>query len=447
MYSFYDPHTRKPLKKHLEYFHEFLEAFSKKTPKRKFFFGGGIRGGKTYLSLYMMCFACQIVRGLRCHIVRQDLGKLVSTVEPSLVKLLGSKKYRRHADPKDYYFEFENGSRIYFFSESFKSNKDLAKFKGMETNIIFLEQIEEIQKETYEMALTRIGSWVIPGYSEEKAPPPMILSTMNPTHVDWVRELIYYPWRDDTTPADTFIQMVTSIDNPYVTSEQRKNWESSDPITYKQFVLGDWDTTRIGSPYLYAFDRTKHIGSHEVGNTVWLSFDFNLNPAVAILATVDTDNDAVYVHKEFRHENVTIRDVCIEIAPFIRGKRVFVTGDITGNNGQLISTKTLYDVIIETLGLTHNSLRFLGKKNLGLALSRELCNLVMAKNIVQVDESCKFLINDIANVQVKKDNKIDKKNLNLTHLLDAFRYLLHINFFDKLKSKLILKNLTSDDDD
>jgi hypothetical protein len=92
------------------------------------------------------------------------------------------------------YFEYDNGSRIYFFAENFKNDKDLDRFKGLETNIFLLEQMEELQQATFLKAIERCGSHYLRGYDNL---PGLILGTFNPTS-GWLKEEIYEKSKNNT---------------------------------------------------------------------------------------------------------------------------------------------------------------------------------------------------------------------------------------------------------
>lgn len=431
MYSFFDPEKGVLLKKHAIFFKQFVKALKKETQIKRLFFGGGAGGGKTYLCLFCIVTACRLFPGYRAHIIRKSMSALLKTVEPSLLKLLEGQKVTAHRDKGNYYYEFPNKSRIYLMPEAFAGDKDLDAFKGLETNLIFLEQIEELQQKTYFKSIERAGRYIIPNCADQ--PQPLILSTMNPTLIKWVRDLIYVPFETNQVPDDTFIQMVTAHNNPFIPAALWESWKSTDPLMYQQYINGDWNAVHVGMPFMHAFKAHTHVETRPVGSSVWISFDFNSNPMTAILASVDVAKGVLYVHKEFRKENSTAVELAREIAPFIFKKQVFITGDATGKNRSAYAEKNMYVQICNALRLPTAAVH-LHKRNIGHSISKDICNTLLLFYDVKIDPSCEYLIEDLQRVQATFESKIDKRDLSRSHLLDCFRYLIHINFIDKLRA-------------
>lgn len=433
MYKFIDDNGN-TLTKHLQFFKTAMDVLSGKSNYRKLFFGGGIRGGKTYLCLYIVILACRMFNGLRVHIIRKTFPCLRSTVVPSIKKLLDGVEYEEKMHAGNYYFRFPNGSEIHLFSESFDIDKDLDRFKGLETNIIMLEQIEELQEKTYYKAIERVGTYIM----KSGTPPPLILSTMNPTHVMWVRKLIYEPFRDNKIPQDTYIQMITAAENPFIPEYLHENWKSMNDLDYKQYVLGDWDCITNETAFFHQFNKKEHVAPCELSSNVVISFDFNVNPMTCLLANIDVENNKLHVVKEFRQENSSIRDLVKSLVPFVRGKVIRVTGDGTGNNRNVSNGKTHYMIVQNEFAqwkVTIPSNAFSVGVNEKHVLSRQMCNDAFKLLDIKIDPSCEYLIEDLNRVSANEKGSIDKKDQSLTHLSDCFRYIIH-NYF---KKRLILQ--------
>lgn len=154
---------------------------------RYFFYGGAIRGGKSWICLAVLVFLAKKYDGSRWHVVRKAFPDIARTILVSARKMIGIAA-RWKTSSSDCYCEFSNGSRIYFMSENIKDDPHLLRFGGMETNGIFIEQAEELRETTFDKCIERSGSWLIP-----KMPFPIILSTFNPTHA-WVKARIRDPF-------------------------------------------------------------------------------------------------------------------------------------------------------------------------------------------------------------------------------------------------------------
>lgn len=428
IYSFTNPYTGQPLIKHWNFYVRCIKSAQRESNKRFHFLGGGVNGGKTYCCLITLLTIADMYPQCKIHVVRKSMPNLIRTTVESLRKMVGSAgTWNRSMN--DFYYELPNGSRICFFSENFNADKDLDRWKGFETNIIFLEQIEELQDLSFQKAMERVGRWKI---GNLPMPAPMILSTFNPTPIKWVRELTYLPYVTNSVPSNTNINFITSKDNPFITSEELEFYNNMDTKHREQFVEGDWNVFENIKAFLYAFDMTKNVGTVEQDkeSVCHISFDFNVNPITAILFNVDVLNRKLRVFKEFRIENsdihVLLKNI-IEDYPSTLGYEA--TGDASGKarNINIPNGLTTYDIISRKLRMPPARIK-VPRRNLGHLDSRVVCNTVLEKYDVLIDSKCEYLIQDILSVEANESGKIDKRDLSKTHLIDCFRYAIHTYF-------------------
>jgi len=420
-YSFINPHTGKPLIKHWNFFTNLLLAAEGTIDKQFFYFGGGANSGKSYTILLAILYIAQKYPHCKIHIIRQSLPTIISTTVESAKKLFGTSG-RWYADKSNYRFIFNNGSVVYFFSENFDSDKDLNRFKGLETNICVFEEIQECQQKTFQKAIERTGRWK---YGNLTMPKPLVCASFNPTHIKWVRDLVYIPYKSENIPDNTYIQFATSADNPFITREELAMYQNLDSLHYKQYIEGSWEVFENIKAFCYAFDGTKHITDvKQRSEDMYISFDFNVNPMTAIL--FHKGSDFLHIFKEFRLENSNVYVLCEEINKCRNGRRVFITGDASGNSRSAMVTGNLtaYKIILNELSLP-DAAYTVPSKNMLHSDSRLVCNTVLEKYDVQIDKSCIHLIADLVGVECKEDGKIDKSNKDMGHLLDAFRYASH----------------------
>lgn len=404
---------------------EVLKAVAGKSPYRYFFYGGAIRGGKTAVCLAADILYARIFPGSRIHIIRNNMPLLKSTVEPSFNRYCPAnliKRWRRSGG--EYYCEFHNGSQIHFFPESISRDKDLDRFKGLETNLIHLEQIEELQYDTFQKSIERLGSWII-----DPMPPPIIVANFNPTF-NWVRTEIWEKERNGKLKAPYFYLLALPTDNPYVTEEQKEGWKRMDPIAYRRFIEGDWDARETSNLFMTYFDYDKHVGETkpDYRAPIFLSFDFNVNPMTCIAC--QHDDAGIRVLTEWRLENSDIYKMCERVKPFIaRFPETFVTGDPSGRNRNAMAREHLthYVIIQNELDLERSHLHP-PPSHATHENSRALCNALFRTYPIRISPDCRSLINDLRAVRVTDTGQIDKKDLSLTHLLDCLRYYLQTYF-------------------
>lgn len=437
--------------------------------------GGAIRGGKTISALAAAALLAKAFPRSRWHVVRASFPDIRRTVLPSLDKVLANTvlRWRRSAD--DYYAEMRNGSRLYMFAENFSRDKDLNRWKGLETNGFVLEQIEELQEATYDKALERSGSW----YDVDgPMPPPMILSTFNPTF-NWVKEKVFDVWEAGKAgtgpglPPDTIFIPMLPDDNPSVTAEQRKQWAKLPPDVYERFILGKWEIEVKGA-FLNQFNEEKHTARglrYNPEHDLWISFDFNVDPMCAIVFQTDGET-FFHVLKEYRIDEAQAKRIAEEEGEAADGADVFalckmirddwfhlrpilrVTGDATGDNRMagVRGAVSQYRIICELWDLDIDEDLFIPGKNPFIGDSRIYCNAVVRhlKGFRIDKDKCPWLIKDCRFYQVGKDRegKVAKlttgvnlytnmENQDMGHLLDTLRYGLHIAVPDFLPAELL----------
>lgn len=435
VFSFFDKNGRL-MDKHYRFYIEAIRAAAGATNKRIFHFGGGIRGGKTFTAIFTLYSIAKIFPGTRIHIIRESTPSINRTIKPSFFKIV--KHYKKYNENRNY-VELENGSVFFFMSEQIDKDKDLDRFKGLETNIFLLEQIEELSQKTFEKAKERAGTHLFQG-----CPAPLILTTFNPTYVRWVRENVYVPWVENKVPEYVHIEMVTAVDNPHIPQELWSSWQTMDDLMYKQYVLGDWELSVSEKAFMYAFDLNKHTGFIEpdLKNGVVLSFDFNVEPITCTCSLVGPDY--LYVIKEFR-SNKGINDLIDQIRSYLpTNVHIRVTGDAAGHQRSIYLPQnvTAYHLIRDGLDLTRHQI-LTPTKNMSIRDSRALCNTVINQIDFKIDKSCKYTIEDFLTVEADYKGEIERnlainkrQSPDKTHFLDTVRYTIHTFFFDSFYRKI-----------
>lgn len=208
---------------------------------RYLFYGGAIRGGKSYCIMAIIFMLCWLFPGSRWAIVRKDMPTIERNLYPVFYKLkpwfCGKINGRTHTAT------CTNGSQIIFFPESFDTDKEYERWRGLEVNGFWLEEANELVETSWNWAIQRAGSWVIqatPENPEPRQPLPYILLTSNPAG-NWVKRMFYTPWKNKTLQAPFFYIPATAHDNPYLPKAYLESLELLPTRDYKVFVLGDWD--------------------------------------------------------------------------------------------------------------------------------------------------------------------------------------------------------------
>ncbi len=417
------------------YFHDcVLKAIAKLLPFRHFFYGGAIRGGKTFVCLFLFIRLARMFPGSRWHVIREDNPALESTTIPSTDKLIGKIGadfvWKKRAG--NVHIVFANGSKIFFVSENVKQDRDLNWLLGLETNGIMLEQMESLNEKTYSMAIQRIGSWYI-----EPMPIPVLLGTFNPTPL-WPKKLVYDKSIKNELKDQVLYVEALPDDNPFVTDEQWLNWQNLDELSYNQMIKSIWVFDGEGNQFAYSFRYDKHvidvskIEGRELMRIqknlpVYLIFDFNVDPITCLVAQ---RNGVLWgkVIKEYRLRNSNIFELLEQIKNDLADYFLVCTGDASGRQRSALvkGNRTFIQTIQNELHLSAKQMQF-PASNPSINNSRIVLNSLLSKHqAFHISSECLYLIDDLQTVKTDGkggiEKKNDEKNKLKTHLLDNLRY-------------------------
>lgn len=413
--------------KQFEFFLQVMKACNGLSPHRKFGYGGAIRGGKTYVCLGTLIRLANKYEGSKWHIMRQDFPVLQGTTIPSFEKIIrNSPNWKWNRDRANYFAYNKKDSKIFFKGENLKQDPELNDFLGLETNGVFLEQLEELSKKLWDISISRCGSWYI-----DPMPPALMLTTLNPTQ-KWPKEFLHEAYLKGELPEDFFYMTALPKDNPFVTQDQWNAWSSMDERYQKQYIEGDWTNFDArDNRFAYCFNKKKHVGKTELNRKyeVYLSFDFNHDPITC--AVFQHYGNNIYGIEQIKLGNSNIYELCEQIKVKYAGCMLIVTGDATGQaTSALVRDNLNYYVVIKSqLNLSVGQLK-VPKVNPELSENRVLINYVLHNANMLIDgEKCEGLVYDLEHAAVLPDGSLDKSNrrdpTKQLDALDCFRYYLN----------------------
>jgi hypothetical protein len=388
-------------------------------------YGGAMGGGKSFVAIAYLIFLCKVYPNSKWCVIRDSVPTMKKTALETFKKLCPM-NFLQNFNQNDLTATFTNGSRIIFMAEDYQNDKDFDRFKGLEVNGFLLEQIEELQEGLLDVCLIRAGRWRI-----DPMPKPIILATVNPTQ-NWVKTRIFEAYRKGTLPDDWYYLPATIVDNQELSSDPdyMKNLSRLDPLTYRRYVLGDWDAFEVKAPFFYAFKEEKHVKpvTYNPMLEVMLSFDFNCDPITCIGAQEDAEGLKIF--KEWRIMGSDIYTLTAQIKADMPHALFLVTGDATGANRSALTKGNInyYTVIENTLDLAPAQMRQL-TVNSSHADSYILCNSILQNMPFAVSDECPHMIYDLKNVQIEyKEEKMvilkDRKDKTReADLADCLRYL------------------------
>jgi phage terminase large subunit len=146
---------------------------------------------------------------------------------------------------------WNNGSQIIFMAESYDTDKELNRFRGLEINGAFIDEVNEVQEVTFDKVLERAGSWFhSPGC------PTKILMSCNPSQ-GWVKDRFYNKWKDGTLPDGMAYIQAKITDNPHIPADYLESLKMLPRYQYMAFVEGDWDVNiKIGGEFYNVLNLT-----------------------------------------------------------------------------------------------------------------------------------------------------------------------------------------------
>lgn len=408
------------------FFNIAMSAAFGKNEYRNLFYGGGIRGGKSFVCLATLAILAKMFEGSRWHIFRADFPALQATTIPSFEKVIkGSKNWGWSKDKSNYFaYHRRSDSKIFFKGENRTHDPNLNDLLGLETNGILYEQIEELSEKLWNIGLSRNGSWYIPNM-----PTPITMATFNPTQT-WVKNKIYEPYVKGELIAPNYLMLALHSDNFFVTAEQRAAWNNmADPYRL-QFIDGDWtDFGGQNNKWAFAYSPAKHKGFPELrtDQTIYLSFDFNVNPMCC--SVIQWYDGRIRVLETIKLPNSGTEAICEHILVKYGGKGFFyVTGDATGTarRAEQVDNMHNYHIIKNKLNLSMQQLK-VPASNPTLASNKVLVNSILQNYNVEIhEEKAAALHFDLGNVKIHPDGRIIKEDRNdptqQADALDTFRY-------------------------
>jgi phage terminase large subunit len=266
----------------------------------------------------------------------------------------------------------------------------------------------------------------------------------NPVHEEhWLKKHFF-----DNKPADVHQVKSTYKDNDFLTAKDKEQIEALrlyNNNQYRVYALGDWGIIENNHPWLFAFDRNKHVKpgiTFQPSFPVYLSFDFNRDPVTCIAVQQSphrgANNSFIHFIKEFSAQE-QLQHLCARIKAAFPASILYVTGDAMGTQGNIgFETRhaSYYSMIQAYLNLSPKLMN-INSHNMQHHDSRNLVNMMLSQypNIYISQQGCPLLINEcsIATIDestskpgvLKKDRDVYKMDL-----FDCFRYFFQTYFKD-----------------
>ena len=206
-------------------------------------YGGAIRGAKSYWGLAELITLSFTYKNSRWLALRKSRVVLEQTLLLSFKENFLEKGFGQYVDSfnqTDLILKWNNGSEIVFMGENYDTDKDLNRFRGLEINGAFIDEVNEIREKSFNKVIERSGTWFhSPGC------PIKIFMSCNPTH-NWVKDRFYDKWETNTLPKGIAYIPAKITDNPHVPTEYLESLKLLPEHEYEVFVNGRWDVKLEG---------------------------------------------------------------------------------------------------------------------------------------------------------------------------------------------------------
>lgn len=410
---------------------EFLEAlFSGKH--KVIFYGGAIRGGKTYAALGGLLMLCKIFPRSKWVVCRKDLERIKTTVLPTFNNIVPPQFVKQEpTSHNSWEFKATNGSTIKFFAENIDKDKELKRFRGLEYDGIVFEETD-ISRKTFYMGIQRCGTWRMKERMEGKnKAPSLVICTSNPQR-GWVKNDIYDKHiRGTLNPNWKYIKATVWDNLKYIgqdwIDQQKENLPAEE---FSMMVEGDWNVNLNERPFFYTFKKERHTHNIDIDilpeYALWLSFDFNVNPCTCIVGQLL--HDRLHIIKEYRVNGGT--EELLERIKHYENYSLYITGDRSARSNSTNSRANDLNHIQRIFPSA--DYKFYPKSNGNHIHSRRICCSVFNSiddSVIISRNGCPVLCGELQDAEtnpqggLKKDDRTHRNDS-----VDAFRYLMNAWF-------------------
>lgn len=374
---------------------------------------GGSRSGKTFIIVYGLLVRASkeksrhvIVRRTFASVKRSvwldTLPKVLSICFPGLPV-----KYNK----SDFYITLPNGSEIWLAG---LDDSRVEKILGMEFSTIYFNEASELEYSPLQTVISRLAQ-----KNNLKKKVWFDFNPPNKSHwsywlfIKGLEPLEGEPLENANEYGHILMNPKDNLEN--IDEEYLKILQRMPERDRERFLEGKFSDQNDGQAY-YEFRRDINVKPiKRFPGTIFIASDFNVDPHCSI-AFQFVDNKIQVFQEFFNRNSDTPKAVSYWCKAKLQG--AIVIPDSTGKNRKS-SGQSDFDIIKQAgfqIRSTHNPFVKDRVNNV---------NRCLRDNLIEIDPSCRKLINDLERV-VWKDNKLDQKtDPMLTHISDALGYACH----------------------
>jgi phage terminase large subunit len=353
---------------------------------------GGTRSGKTYAILQWIIVQC-LQSKQEVTIVRRTLPSAKRTVIKDFKDVMQSMGiFSEHLwNISDRIYNFDNNSTI-----SFISTDDAEKLRGLKSSILWLEEANEIDEESYFQLQIRTTGPIILSYNP----------TISPFH--WIRQM-----------EDCSRYFTTYRNNPYLERTVVRAIEelkTTNPKAWKIYGLGEYTGNERA---IFQFDTTEWID--EEAELVGIGIDFGFASDPTAIVSVFRNGDNIHLVENCYEKAMLTKEIAEKLK------------EIVGNTRTEIIADSAEPRLIEELYREGLNIKAVKKGPDSISFGIQL----MQGYKLHIPKSCQNLVNEFYSYQWaidKHQHTTDKPEGGLDHLIDAARYVFMMKLSNKATS-------------
>jgi phage terminase large subunit len=340
---------------------------------------GGTRSGKTY-ALLQWCIVKALEKKEIITIVRKTIPSLKRTVMKDFKDVMQLLDIWNEND-------FNISDRIYtFYNDSiiqFISTDDAEKLRGLKSTILWLEEAQEIDSESYFQLQIRTTGPIILSYNP----------TVSPYH--WIR-----------TMSDCSRYFTTFKNNPYLDTTVKKAIEElkhTNQKAWKVYGLGEW----VGNEKaIFEFAQCEWLPDDAEFVAFGLDFGYSSDPTA--LASIWKYNNELYIIEHCYERGMVTNDIVTMLKGVVKGRE-----EIWADSAEPRLIEELYREGFNIKPVIK------GKDSINFGIQ------VMQNYKINIPKTCQNLINEFYSYEWSSDRfgkQLDRPIDFNNHLIDAARY-------------------------
>jgi len=340
---------------------------------------GGTRSGKTY-ALLQWCIVKALERKEIITIVRKTIPSLKRTVMKDFKDVMQLLDIWNEND-------FNISDRIYtFYNDSiiqFISTDDAEKLRGLKSTILWLEEANEIDEESYFQLQIRTTGPIVLSYNP----------TVSPYH--WIRVM-----------GDCSRFFTTYKNNPYLDTTVKKAIEElkhTNQKAWKVYGLGEW----VGNEKaIFEFTQCEWLPDDAEFIAFGLDFGYSSDPTA--LASIWKYNNELYIIEHCYERGMVTNDIVTMLKGVVKGRE-----EIWADSAEPRLIEELYREGFNIKPVIK------GKDSINFGIQ------VMQNYKINIPKTCQNLINEFYSYEWSSDRfgkQLDRPIDFNNHLIDAARY-------------------------